>query len=66
MRHLLIILAILAVGAAMLVPAISVLGLDPLPGDFTIRYNDFHMLVPVTYSLCASLGLGLLYYLLKG
>ena len=65
MRHLLFILAILALGAVMLVPAISVIGLEPLPGDFTIHYNDFKMLVPVTYSLCASLGLGLLYYLLK-
>jgi hypothetical protein len=65
MRHLLFLLAILVIGAVMLVPAISVMGLEPLPGDFTIHTNDFRMAVPVTYSLCASMGLGLLYYLLR-
>ena len=65
MRNLLFILVILAVGAAALAPAISFIGLDPLPGDFTIRWDNFQMLVPVTYSLCASLGLGLFYYLMK-
>ena len=65
MRGMLLIVAILLVGAVALVPAISYLGLDPLPGDFTINHDNWHMAVPVTYSLCASLGLGLFYYFMK-
>jgi hypothetical protein len=65
MRNLLFILAILLVGAVALAPAISFIGLDALPGDFTLHNGNWHMLVPVTYSLCASLGLGLFYYFMK-
>jgi Protein of unknown function (DUF2905) len=65
MRHTLFIIAILILGAVVLAPAISYIGLDPLPGDFTINHDNLHFAVPVTYSLCASLGLGLLYYLMK-
>jgi hypothetical protein len=65
MRHWLFLVVIFAVGAVVLVPAISYIGLDPVPGDFTIHQGNFHMAVPVTYSLCASLGLGLFYYFLK-
>jgi len=65
MRQFLILVTILLVGAAILAPVVSLLGLDQIPGDFTIRQGNFHMLVPVTYSLCASLSLGLLYYFMK-
>ncbi len=65
MRQLLFILVILAVGAVALAPAIALLGLDPMPGDFAVNQGDWHFTVPVTYSLCASLGLGLFYYLMK-
>ena len=65
MRHFLFLLAILVLGAAVLAPVIGLIGLDPAPGDFIIRQGNFHMAVPVTYSLCASLGLGLFYYFLK-
>jgi len=65
MRQFLILVTILLVGAVVLAPVISLLGLDPVPGDFTIHQGNFQMLVPVTYSLCASLGLGLLYYFMK-
>jgi len=64
-RQFLIIVTILLVGAAVLAPVISLLGLDPAPGDFIIRQGNFHMAVPVTYSLCASLSLGLFYYFMK-
>jgi len=53
------------VGAAALVPAIAYLGLEPLPGDFIINHGNLHMAVPVTYSLCVSVGLGLFYYFAK-
>jgi hypothetical protein len=65
MRHFLFLLAILLLGAAVLAPVIGLLGLDPAPGDFTIHQGNFHMAVPVTYSLCASLSLGLFYYFMK-
>ena len=65
MRRILLILVILVLGAAMLAPAIGYIGLDPVPGDFTLNRGNWHIVVPVTYSLCASLGLGLLYYFVK-
>jgi Protein of unknown function (DUF2905) len=65
MRHLLFILGIVIVGAAALAPAIAYIGLDPLPGDFAINQGNLHIAVPVTYSLCASMGLGLCYYFMK-
>jgi hypothetical protein len=65
MRQFLLIVAILVVGAVVLVPAVAYLGLDPVPGDFTIDQGNWHFAVPVTYSLCASMGLGLLYYFMK-
>jgi hypothetical protein len=65
MRRPLLILGILVLGAVMLAPAIAYLGLDPVPGDFTLRQGNWHVVVPVTYSLCASLSLALLYYLAK-
>jgi hypothetical protein len=65
MRNLFFLLVVFAVGAVVLIPAISALGLDPVPGDFTIQQGNFRMAVPVTYSLCASLGLGLFMYLMK-
>ena len=65
MRQFLLLLVILAAGAVFLAPAISLIGLEPVPGDFTIHLGNFRMVVPVTYSLCASLGLGLFYYFMK-
>jgi hypothetical protein len=65
MRQILFIIGIMIVGAAALAPAIAYIGLDPVPGDFIINQGSWHLAVPVTYSLCASLGLGLLYYVMK-
>ena len=65
MRRLLFMLGMLVAGAVVLAPAISAIGLDPLPGDFTINTGNWHMGVPVAYSLCASLGLALFYYVMK-
>ena len=37
-----------------------------MPGDFAIHQGNIqHYPVPVTYSLCASWALGLLYYFMK-
>jgi hypothetical protein len=65
MRHLLFMLGIVIVGAAALAPAIAYLGLDPVPGDFAVNQGNWHFAVPVTYSLCASMALGLFYYFMK-
>ena len=65
MRHIFFLVGIFIVGAAALAPAIAYLGLDAVPGDFVLRQDNWHLAVPVTYSLCASLGLGLFYYLMK-
>ena len=65
MRHLFFVAVIIILGAAALAPAISYIGLDPMPGDFAVNLGDWHLMVPVTYSLCASCALGLFYYFLK-
>ena len=59
-------LGILLLGAMVLSPAIAVLGLDPISGDLAFGLGRSHLAVPVTYSLCASGGLALLFYFLKG
>lgn len=66
MRRLSVGLAILLLGAAILSPVVAALGLDPVPGDFGLGLGHGHVAVPVTYSLCASMGLTLLYYAMKG
>jgi hypothetical protein len=65
MRNVISVLAVFVLAAAALVPAIAYVGPEPLPGDFTINHGNLHMAVPVTYSLCASLAMGLFYYLMK-
>jgi hypothetical protein len=65
MRRLLFMFGIFIAGAVVLAPAIAFIGLDPLPGDFAIHLGSLNITVPVTYSLCASLDLGLFYYLMK-
>jgi len=39
--------------------------LDRVPGDIAFRMGDVNINIPVAYSLCASLGLALLYKILK-
>ncbi|HWF63196.1 MAG TPA: hypothetical protein VN685_01140 [Rhizomicrobium sp.] len=59
-------MGILLLGAMVLSPVIAALGLDPVPGDFAVGLGHSHLGVPVTYSLCASMGLTLLYCAMKG
>ena len=59
-------LGLLLLGAAVLSPVVAALGLDPVPGDFALGLGHSHLAVPVTYSLCASMGLTLLYCAMKG
>ena len=66
MKHLVMLLCLLLLGALALSPAIAFMGLDPMPGDIAFQQGNQHIIIPVIYSLCASTGLGLLYYFLKG
>ena len=59
-------LGILLLGAMVFSPAIAVLGLDPVPGNLALGLGHSHLAIPVTYSLCASMGLTLLYCAMKG
>ena len=65
MKQIVMLLGILVLGAVVLSPAIAYLGFTPMPGDLAFGTGNQQVLVPVAYSLCASAGLALLYYLLK-
>jgi hypothetical protein len=56
---------ILILGAAVLSPLIATMGFDPVPGDIVFRLGNTPVIIPVTYSLCASLGLALFYKIMK-
>jgi len=60
-----VLLMILAVGAAVLCPMIIMLDPDPLPGDFHLTLGNARVNVPVIYSLCASAALALFLSLMK-
>jgi len=57
----LIFLSILGAGALVLCPVIAFLGIDPLPGDVHLNWNDHKLFLPFTQSLIASFVLGLLF-----
>ena len=65
MQRLFLLLLILVVGAVLLAPVIMMMDLDRLPGDYDLVWDNRHYLVPVTYSLCASAVLALLYSIVK-
>ena len=65
MRTLIPLLVIIIGGAALLAPAIMMMGLDRMPGDYDLVLEGRHYLIPVTYSLCASVALALLYSIVK-
>lgn len=66
MKRLALGLGLLVIGALVLSPAIMALDVDPVPGDLALRLGQAHISIPLAYSLCASLGLTLLYYATKG
>ncbi|HXS06587.1 MAG TPA: DUF2905 family protein [Rhizomicrobium sp.] len=66
MRQILLGGLILILGAAVLSPVVASIGLDPVPGDIVFRLGNVPIVIPVTYSLCASLGLALFYKIMKG
>lgn len=65
MRQIFLSAILLILGAIVLSPAVAAFEFDPLPGDIAFHWGQGHVIIPVTYSLCASLGLGLLYKIMK-
>jgi Protein of unknown function (DUF2905) len=64
-RQFCLIAGLLVLGALVLSPVIAALDLDPMPGDLAFRLGNTPVTIPVIYSLCASVGLGLLYNIMK-
>jgi hypothetical protein len=65
MRKFFLLATLLLLGALVLSPVVAALNLDPVPGDITFRFGGTPVVIPVTYSLCASIGLALLYRIMK-
>jgi Protein of unknown function (DUF2905) len=60
-RKFLLLALILTVGAAILTPIVVAFDPERLPGDFILTWGKQNYLVPVFWSLCTSVALGLLY-----
>jgi len=65
MRQLFLVIMIVLLGAAMLVPVFLYLDLEPQQFDFVVQWQDRPLRIPATYSLCASVAMGLFYWFLK-
>ena len=52
---------VLFVGSLALIPAMSFLQIEPLPGDMTVNLESHHLFLPFTQSLIASVVLALLF-----
>jgi hypothetical protein len=65
MRQIFFLLVIIVVGAAALAPIFIFLELEPQPLDFLVEWDGRRIMIPATYSLCASAALGLFYWGLK-
>jgi hypothetical protein len=64
-RKTFLLLVIVVVGAAIMAPMVMLLDLEPQLLDFTMMINERPVRIPATWSLCASAGLGLLYWIVK-
>jgi hypothetical protein len=65
MRQAFLVGIILILGAVVLSPVVAAFEFDRVPGDIAFRMGNAHINIPVAYSLCASLGLALLYKIMK-
>jgi Protein of unknown function (DUF2905) len=65
MKRLFVSAGILFLGALILSPVVAAFEPDPMPGDIMFNIAQTHIFIPVAYSLCASLGLALLYRIVK-
>lgn len=51
-------------GSLIISPAVAAFQPGHMPGDISFNMGQTHIFIPIFYSLCASLGLTLLYRLL--
>ena len=65
MQAALIWLGMMVIGALILCPALAMLNLDPLPGDFTLQWGTAHFYMPFTESMIVSVSLTLLFLILR-
>lgn len=64
-RTVALIIGILVLGALVLAPVVAAFDPEPMPGDIHFRLGSTPVFIPVTYSLCASVGLALFYKIMK-
>jgi hypothetical protein len=57
----LIFLLIVLAGALVLGPVVAWLGIEPLPGDVSVNWDNHRLFLPFTQSVIASATLGLLF-----
>ena len=57
----LIFLLIVLAGALVLSPVVAWLGIEPLPGDVSVNWDNHRLFLPFTQSVIASITLGLLF-----
>ena len=65
MQSRLIWLVVIVIGAAVLTPAIAMIGLPPLPGDFSFRWGYNLIYVPIVTALLVSVSLTLLFLIMR-
>ena len=65
MRGRIIWIAMVLIGALILCPAIAMLDLDPLPGDFSFTWGQTQIYMPFVSSLIVSVSLTLLFLLFR-
>jgi hypothetical protein len=58
-------LGIFVVGALLLSQAIAMVDLDPMPGDILYDHENWHIHIPVLYSLGTAAVLGLVIYFFR-
>jgi hypothetical protein len=61
----LVYLTIILVGALMFSQVIAMVGLDPLPGDILYDKENWHIHIPVLYSLGAVAIAGLIFWAIR-
>jgi hypothetical protein len=65
MARWLIILGVILIGAGLLWPWLTKLGLGRLPGDIVIERDNFRAYIPITTSIVISVVLSLILWLLN-
>jgi hypothetical protein len=65
MQRIFLLLMIVVVGAAVIAPVFMFLELEPQPWDFVLEIAERPTRIPATYSLCASVAMGLFYWIMK-